>query len=319
MELVSDDSVELMTSVSRMYYLDGLDQQAVADILGVSRSKVSRLLTAARERGVVRISVDDYDPRDRALEHQLVERFGLHHAVVVKTIGRASENVRRTIGYFAAPAVTGLIDPKMTVGLAGGRTLRELISCMEPRELIGGIGVVQLMGNIGPTPSAIDAVELSRLLAHRFAGTFYTLNAPAFLQNGQARELLTSHEHIRLVQRMFAALDLALVGIGSFEDSAFAERGALTTDDFGRLRARGAVGEICGRFYDRTGRECDTEYRDRVISIELDQLRQRPEVFGVTNGTGRTAATLAAITGRLVTSIVIDDRGAAALLGAGDR
>lgn len=241
---MTDDSVELLTSVARMYYLDGLDQQAVADILGVSRSKVSRLLTAARERGVVRISVDDYDPRDRDRERRLVARFGLHHAVVVKAIGRASENVRRTIGYFGAPAVAGLIASKMTVGLAGGRTLRELVSFMEPRDQARGIGVVQLMGNIGPSPSTIDAVELSRLLAQRFQGTFYTLNAPAFVQNGQARELLTAHDHIRLIRGMFASLDLALVGIGSFEDSAFAERGALTTDDFARLRAKGAVGEI---------------------------------------------------------------------------
>ncbi len=73
-----------MMLVARMYYLDGLDQQEIADIVGTSRSRISRMLTAARERGIVRISVDEYEPRERELETALVERFGLHRAVVVR-------------------------------------------------------------------------------------------------------------------------------------------------------------------------------------------------------------------------------------------
>ena len=301
-----------------MYYLDDLGQQEISRIVGVSRSTVSRLLTAARELGIVRISVDGYDPRARPLEERLVEQFGVRTAVVVKTLGRSAEHVRQTIGYFAGPFVAESILPATSVGIAGGRTLRELVNFIKPTPGAKDVSVVQLMGNIGPTPSSIDAIELGRSLVQRFDGTFYTINAPAFVQHGQARDLFASHDHIRLIRGMFGALDLALVGIGSLEDSAFAERGVLTAADFSRLREQGAVGEICGRFYDREGRECDSEYRDRVISIELDQLRGCPEVFAVTNGASRTAAIRAAIAGRLVTSLVIDDRGAAALLGGGE-
>jgi transcriptional regulator with XRE-family HTH domain len=96
----SDDDV---TSVARLYYLDGLGQQEIAGMIGVSRSTVSRLLTAARERGIVRISVDLYDPRDAALERRLSDRFQLRHAVVIRTPGRTAETVRRAVGYYAAP------------------------------------------------------------------------------------------------------------------------------------------------------------------------------------------------------------------------
>ena len=37
-----------MAAVARMYYLDDLDQLRIADLVGVSRSKVSRLLSGAR-------------------------------------------------------------------------------------------------------------------------------------------------------------------------------------------------------------------------------------------------------------------------------
>src|SRR4051794_18858438 len=106
---VVDDLVQTMMLVARMYYLDGLDQQEIADIVGTSRSRVSRMLTAARERGIVRISVDDYEPRDSELETALVEQFGLHRAVVVRAFSEDLEHVRRAVGYFSAPALGNLL------------------------------------------------------------------------------------------------------------------------------------------------------------------------------------------------------------------
>jgi DNA-binding transcriptional regulator LsrR (DeoR family) len=130
--------------------------------------------------------------------------------------------------------------------------------------------------------------------------------------------MLLAHEHIRQVWGLFDSLDLAFVGIGSLDESAFVERDMLGPADRARLRDAGVVGEICGRFFDRDGRECATEYRDRVLSIDLDALRRRPDVVGVTNGPRRTAAVWAALRGGLITSLVIDDVGAAAVLAADD-
>jgi deoxyribonucleoside regulator len=92
----------------------------------------------------------------------------------------------------------------------------------------------------------------------------------------------------------------------------------LTAADFATLRSAGATGEICGRFYDRAGRECETEYRVRVISVELDALRRCQEVVGITNGPRRARAVHAALQGRLVNSLVIDQQGAEALLAEGN-
>jgi DNA-binding transcriptional regulator LsrR (DeoR family) len=270
----ADDTDDDVTSVARLYYLDGLGQQAIAAMLGVSRSTISRLLTAARERGIVRISVDPWDPRDAALERRLCERFGLRYAVVIRALRRTAETVRRAVGYYAAAAVAERFQPGQTIGLAGGRTLYELVNALAAGHPPTRPRVVQLMGNIDPATSLIDPTELARMLAVRFDGTCYTLNAPAFASDRRTRDVFIDHEHIRTVRKLFDALDIALVGIGSLDESAFVERGVLTAADFAALRDAGAIGEICGRFYDRSGRECTTEYRDRVVSVELDELRR---------------------------------------------
>lgn len=312
--IVADQNDALMTSVARMYYLDGLGQSEVANICGVSRSTVSRLLTTARERGIVRISVDEFDPRDRELEARLVERFGLRQAIVVREMGGTPASIRRAVGYFAAPVLADWIGGHRLVGLAGGRTLGELVHHLEPRVRGAGPAFVQMMGTIGSSPGRIDASELSRTLARRFEGTFLTLNAPAFAQSQRAHDLFLSHDEIRSIWSTFDILDLALVGVGSLEESAIIERGVLKPEVFADLRAAGAVGEICGRFFDDQGRECASDVRDRVVSIGLDALRGCDDVAAVVSGTARARSLRAAIRGDIVTSVVIDQAGAKGLL-----
>jgi len=105
-----------------------------------------------------------------------------------------------------------------------------------------------------------------------------------------------------------------MVGVGALNESAWIERGVINPENLEHLHQQGAVGEMVGRFFNENGVECDSELRDRVISIELDQLRQVNEVIAVTNGPIRAEAVLAAVKGNLIKSLVIDDVGAKAIL-----
>src|SRR5690606_21620679 len=172
----------------------------------------------------------------------------------------------------------------------------------------------QLMSNIGSLVGEIDAIELGRVLAQKLQANFYAVSAPIFAADRATRDAFINHPQVRTVWEMFDKMDVAFVGVGTLRNSAFIERGVVSAADGAELRSMGVAGEICGRFFDAQGQECDTEYRQRVISIELDQLRQIPEVVGVTNGPDRAVAVRAALHGKLLKSLVIDEAGALAVL-----
>src|ERR1022692_717408 len=90
----TDDQLIL---AARLYFLDGLSQAQVGKLVHVSQSKVSRMLALAQERGIVRVTVPEYEPRELAVEGALRRALGIEAVVVrsvpglrIREIGRAS-------------------------------------------------------------------------------------------------------------------------------------------------------------------------------------------------------------------------------------
>ena len=190
----SDDRLRL---VARLYYLDGLGQSEVAKFAKVSQAKVSRLLALAKERGIVRITVADYDPRRPELEEQLRTRFGLGTVAVIKSGGGLDgTDLRRAVGHFGAPAVDALIQTRDTVALAGGRTIHELVHHL-PATRGKSLTVVQAMGSVDSTVNGFDAQEVGRVVAQRLGGTFLSLNTPAFIPEKRTRDALLDLQQVR--------------------------------------------------------------------------------------------------------------------------
>ncbi|MBN2293212.1 MAG: hypothetical protein JXM70_12350 [Pirellulales bacterium] len=309
------DNDELLLLVSRLYYDDGLSQGDVARMANVSQAKISRLLAKAREKGIVRITVAEYEPRDLRLQTELEKRLGLHQAVVIKTAeGCSIEELRQSVAHFAAPWISAMIRPDDVLALAGGRAMQWLAQAMKPAPETTGLTIVQAMGNIDASVGPYDALELGRIIARHWDGTFLTLNMPAMLPNARTRKSILALEPIRLVMERLRNVRIALVGVGTLENSVFVERGALNENNLKQLKKAGAVGEICGRFFDRQGEECKTSFRDRVVSIELEDLKKTDEVVAMVVGSDRTEAILSALRGGLIKSLVIDQAGAIALL-----
>jgi deoxyribonucleoside regulator len=309
--LYHDDQLIL---AARLYFLDGLPQAQIGKLVNVSQSKVSRMLALARERGLVRITVPEYDPRNRGLEDELDRVLGVT-SVVIRTVGGLRvEDLRQTIGYFAAPVVSDWMGAASLVAVAGGRTMQALVEQMKPSQPRHELTLLQAMGNIDSSPGPYDAVELARLLARRWGGTFLTLSTPAILPDPETCRRFLGLEQIQGVMARLGQADLALVGIGTLANSVFLEREVLGPADLATLHAAGARGEVLGRFFDSRGHECATPFQQRVVSLGLNELRRIPRKVGVLAGADRTKAVLAAIEGGLLNALVIDEGGASALL-----
>jgi len=88
---------------------------------------------------------------------------------------------------------------------------------------------------------------------------------------------------LRRTMRLMETVSLALVGIGAIEPSRLlgASGNVFSSEELEVLRAHGAVGDICLRFFDRQDKPVVTPLNGRVIGMELAQLRRASCVVGV--------------------------------------
>lgn len=302
------NELELLAQVAEHYYLENRTQAQIAKSLGLSTATVSRLLGRAREAGVVRIQIVRPHARHAALEAAL-RQGGLREVVVASQAGDTADDEagRRSLGRVAAPHLDGLIQPDAMVGIGRGRTLAALAEALQPFAAPRHIRVVQLLGEYGPQPAPSRTTEITRLMAEAYGGISYYLNAPAQVEDKTVAAALRRAPGIGEVVAQYERLDLALVGIGPLRGSPLEASQLLSAAQLAQLEAAGAVGEICGHYFDAAGRPVDDAYTGCAVGISWEQLRRCPCLVALAAGPGKAAALRALLRAGLLHGLVTDE------------
>ncbi len=302
------DELRLMAKVARMYYTQGLRQTEICARLNIHQSTVSRLLKRAEREGIVRTTVSLPPGTHTEIEDALQSRYGLYEAVVVDCMGD-EEQIARDLGAAAAFYLETTLKPSDVVGIsAWSAALLAMVNAMCPSQRFKNTRVIQILGGVGSPNAEVHATQVTRRLADLIGGEATLLPAPGIVGSKSARDVLMKDRFVREALDLFPKVTLALVGIGATEPSrALASSGnVFSPQEIKLLAGKGAVGDICLRFFDAAGREVVTELNHRVISMEVAQLRAVRRVVGVAGGRRKIGAIRGALAGKLVKVLITD-------------
>lgn len=302
------ERVVLMGQVAQMYYEQGATQESIADALGLSRPTVSRILREAREAGVVEIIVHRPAGLDARLASELQRRFPvLRQALVVDgTAGLGEELVRRNLGRAAADFLLYLVRPGDCISVTWGQTMAAVAEALAPRPL-AGVTVVQLNGGVSRAGSGTNAGEVVGRFGRAFGAAAHVLPVPAIVESATARDLLVRDRHIAPLLDLARGAGVAVFSIGALgPDSMLCAAGYFAPPEYDALVARGAVGDICSRFFTRDGEPVDPDLDRRTVGIELGDLRQKPYAVAVAGGARKVPGILGALRGRLLNVLITD-------------
>ncbi len=114
-----------------MYYQEGKTQAEISTKVGMTRSAISRMLTEARQKGIVEIHVHRPLRYDTDLEEMLKNQFNLVGAKVIHASPTIEyEELRNRLGNAAAIELSTLLKPKMVIGVAWGTTVKSVIDAL---------------------------------------------------------------------------------------------------------------------------------------------------------------------------------------------
>jgi deoxyribonucleoside regulator len=309
----------LLVEVARAYYERGYTQQDIAQSLGLSRSQVSRYLSEARDLHIVQIRVIDPNQRANDTERVLKDVFpSLKDAVVVPLFANQPDALLKTIGRACAEYLYEHLVPGQRLCIGSGRTLRETLNWTKhwpKNRRVENVAVIQAMGSVGHEALNTDYNELAHAAADAMGGRAYYLNAPAVLGSGTAAALAEANPSIDQSLSMVRDADVYVVGVGSpAVDSIYVRTGVVTATELDAVAQRGAIGDICGRFYSIHGEICPSDFENRVVGVRLEDLRQAPLSIGVAGGSDKVTPLLGALRGRFINTIVTDENTARQIL-----
>jgi len=307
--MADDGALRLVTKVARLYHTHGLRQTEIATRLGISQSRVSRLLQQAEESGIVRTVVAVPLNVHAQLEESLEQRFGLTEVHVVEATGDEEAEVLRDISVAAASILGELSLEASTVGWTSwSRTLRTMVNALMPMHL-GTRSVIEMVGDLGPPALQHEAARATQQLAALLGGEPVFLRTPGVVPTAEvAKALLGQDGYARHALNMLDDLDLTLLSISSIEPSEPLEPGRnfFTSKQLKEVRSAGAVGEICMRYIDADGAPVDSSLDELTIGVTLDQLTKARRRWAVVGGVRKVPALRAALTGGWVDVLVTD-------------
>jgi DNA-binding transcriptional regulator LsrR (DeoR family) len=304
---------ELLAKAARLYFLDDRSQDDVATILGTTRSNVSRMVRQARDLGIVEIRIVAPAQRDHELERVLRARYGVAEARVLE-VGAGAE-VLEGVGRLAARWLDETLRDGQVVALSWGQTLQAVVRAVDLARR--DVEVVQLVGGLSALDSGVTGQELVRELSERIGARHRYLHAPALFGSAEALTLLLREQAIADALDAAKRADMAIVGIGApgvGSSGALLDALALSPAERAEFDAGGAVGDVCGRYYDLSGQEVRSVVNQRVLAVTLDDLRAIPTVAGVAAGPEKAPGILGALRGGFIDVLICDQQAARSVL-----
>lgn len=311
------DELRLMAKVARLYYIENHNQSTIARRLNLSQATISRLLKKSQENGIVRITVNPPAGVYSDLESALVALYHLDDVIIADGPDEAS--LLKNIGSAAAHYIETTIKKGEMIGISSwSETLLAMVDALHPLSKPIDAMVVQILGGIGNPSAEVYAARLTERLANLIQGSVVFLPAPGITTSLEAKEHLLQEPYVSHAVELFDNVTLALVGIGAIKPSnLLASSGnVFSQDELNQLKSLGAVGDICLRFFDADGNPVKTALDDRVIGIELNQLKRTTRTVGVAGGARKIAAIKGALKGGFINVLVTDHATAQALIQA---
>lgn len=303
--------LRLITKVSSLYYHRNLNQQEIAGRLQLSRPKVSRLLKKARKLGIVQISITL--PENHFIDKEILieKKFQIKEVVIVE--GETEENehsgqtLKRQLGIASAAYLQRTLSGDDIIGVTWGTTLQSMVESLNPTPA-EEVHIVQMLGGVGPPEAKAHATDISRRLAGLFNCKLTLLPAPGIVDSRDAREVLLADRRVKHTLSLFRELSTAYVGIGALETNPVLVQGnhEIPEDLLQEILNSGAVGDIGLNFFDRDGREIPTRFREQMIGIPFDELKQAETVVGIAGGRKKYHAILGALKGGYIDVLITD-------------
>lgn len=311
---VYNQSQFLTVKAAYLYYIKGIPQSKIARKLNISVPTVSRLLNKAREDKIIEFVIKDPYLECIELEQELMNRFGLKEVIIAadpieNKIEEKEENPdshKKLVALEGARYLQRIIKDEDVLGIAFGRTMYYMIHYLNPCQKVNA-QFVTLHGGLNNLSDELDVASLTRRMAMAFGGENKILYTEGFSSNENLTSQIKEEKNVKKTIDRFKNVTISVTGIGSFYPdlkSLLVSYDFLEEEELNHLIDNGVVGDMALRFFDVDGNECNTDFKDRTISIDFESYKNIPLKIVMVSGVNKTQTVMSALKGKLIDVLI---------------
>jgi deoxyribonucleoside regulator len=328
--------INLLARCAHLHYRENEPQQKIAEILGLTRSKVSRYMKRILNEGLVEISFNF--PELPELAARLCNKYGLRDAIVIPT--GEEKYLKADIGQAAARYFERVVGNGARIGISCGMTLYEMVRHIRETSAknieIYPLAADTLYESVDISPNTLVGMLVAKLRPNAIG---YALPAQIVGNSAEVskrRNEILANKEIADIFSKAENVDIAFSGVGAIEKGVpgfcmIAEKYGLLCDDI--IKKIPAVAEYNYALIDEKGKpltenpnldddEKFQEITNRIISVELETLKELAGTHGklivcVAAGSEKVAGIYAVLNGKLANVLITDCETAKALLSDG--
>lgn len=299
-------SIEVIVQVAELYYEMGKTQQEIADKLNYSRPMISKLLSNAHDLGIVSISIKNPNTEAEKLSSQMEEIFSFKDkplkVIVVPSSSETELTLNRVYKAGANYLETNLCDNEI-IGIGRGASVYGVVNNLSGNKRTG-MEIVPLAGGLGNIDSIYQVNETARKAACSLGGICHYVYSPVYLGNKATKDAILSDPELKATFDLWNRLDWAVVGIGAIFQYSNSYYKDLVLKAEAETKQK-VVADLCINLIDPFGNP--VEFQDRVVAINLSQLRKTKKVMAIASGTYKSEGILACIKGNWIDVLVTDE------------
>lgn len=300
--IFNKEEIMCLVQTAKMYYEEDMTQAEIAKHLEVSRPMVSKMLSQARELGIVRIQIQSPFSQDDYLIDELKRQFGVQAGIIVPE-AKTEYLTQEMILNQGVQYLESFLPSKSTIGLGWGYTMGQLVERLSTQEKENIKGTIcPLIGTAHVPNKGYHPNELIRALSEKINMEPIFTYAPALPTSEEEREIYTQTEQQVRIQKHWENLDAVVIAIRDYPDVP----DLATALRFGeKIHHEKVVGAFLAYYFTEDGKIIHSE-KDFAIQIPESLLRKAKRVIAICT-TNNYQTLVGALRMGIITDLIASD------------
>lgn len=299
---------ETIIRVAILYYEEEMTQTQIAKTLNISRPTVATMLQEAKDKGIVKISIQHSSSHLHELEQALATKYNIDTVLI------APSNNKAGVGQLCADFISDRLPHIESLGIGWGSTVYEYVSAAQ-FENLNHLSLIPLMGGVGINDVRYHSNHLVFTLSTKYNCEVNYFYAPAVAESIEVRDMLVQTKMIDDILLKGQAVDAAVVSVGNpIKSSTYRYFGLIEDEDADEIYSSGAIGDLLATFFDENAHPVFNSISERMIGLTIEQLSKIKDVIVLATGHEKVSSIRVLLENNIANHIIIDQTIAKELL-----